>query len=67
MLPRIERILDVLDSAAIVSELDIPGFKLHRLTGNRKDTWSVSASGNWRITFRFENGDVYDVNLEDCH
>jgi len=67
LLPRIERILDALDRAAAIAELDIPGFKLHRLTGNRKDTWSISASGNWRITFRFENGDAYDVNLEDYH
>lgn len=66
-LPRIERILDVLEHASSVAELDIPGFKLHPLTGNRKGTWSMRVSGNWRITFRFENGDAHDVNLEDYH
>lgn len=66
-LPRIERILDALEHASSVTELDIPGFKLHKLTGNRKDTWSIRVTGNWRITFRFENGDAHDVNLEDYH
>ncbi len=66
-LPRIERILDALDRAATVAELDIPGFKLHKLTGNRKDTWSMKVTGNWRVTFRIEKGDAYDVNLEDYH
>lgn len=66
-LPRIERILDALDRAAVIDELDIPGYKLHPLTGNRKGTWSMKVSGNWRITFRFDNGDAYDVNLEDYH
>lgn len=66
-LPRIERILDALDASAVIDELDIPGFKLHKLTGNRKDTWSMKVSGNWRITFCFENGHAYDVNLEDYH
>lgn len=66
-LPRIERILDALEHASSVTELDIPGFKLHKLTGNRKDTWSIRVTGNWRITFHFENGDAHDVNLEDYH
>ena len=66
-LPRIERILDALELASSVAELDIPGFKLHKLTGNRKNTWSMRVTGNWRITFRFENGDTHDVNLEDYH
>ena len=39
----------------------------HSLTGNRKGQYSVSVSGNWRITFRFENGDTYDANLQDYH
>lgn len=66
-LPRIERILDALEHASSVEELDIPGFKLHKLTGNRKGTWSMKVTGNWRITFRFGNGDAHDVNLEDYH
>ena len=41
--------------------------RLHPLTGNRRGTWSVQVSGNWRLTFRFEDGEAVDVNLEDYH
>jgi proteic killer suppression protein len=47
--------------------MNLPGYGLHRLTGNRKDTWSVKVSGNWRITFCFADTHVFDVNLEDYH
>ena len=47
--------------------MNLPGWKLHQLKGARKGTWAVSVSGNWRITFRFEGGDAYDVELEDYH
>lgn len=47
--------------------MNLPGWKLHQLKGLRKGTWVVSVSGNWRITFRFEGGDAYDVDLEDYH
>ena len=40
---------------------------MHPLTGDRKGLWSISISGNWRITFRFEDGDVYDIDLVDYH
>ena len=64
---RITRILDRLDTAIIVKDMDIPGWNLHELKGNRKGTWSVAVRQNWKITFRFMNGEVYDVNLEDYH
>ena len=64
---RILRQLDVLDAAREVTDMDLPGWKLHQLKGARKGTWAVSVSGNWRITFRFEAGDAYDVDLEDYH
>ena len=44
-----------------------PGYRLHRLGGNRRDVWSVRVSGNWRITFRFSENQAVDVNLEDYH
>lgn len=65
--PRIERILDALDAATDVSQLNLPGFNLHQLKGSRKGEWSIRVSGNYRITFRFTKGDAYDVNLEDYH
>lgn len=45
----------------------LPGYAFHPLKGNRKGTYSVSVSGNWRITFGFVEGDAIDVNLEDYH
>ncbi len=59
--------LDRLNSAELVKDMNLPGYGLHKLTGDRKDAWSIMVSGNWRITFRFESGHAYDVNLEDYH
>ena len=60
-------ILDFIDAAVDVGDMDLPGFRLHPLVGDRKGTWAVTVSGNWRVTFRFENGDAYVVNYEDYH
>ena len=49
------------------SDLDLPGYRLHRLRGERKGFLSVSISGNWRIVFRMEDGDVCDVDLVGYH
>jgi proteic killer suppression protein len=59
--------LDAIDAARIPIDLMIPGFDLHELKGDRKGTWSVAVSGNWRITFRFEESDTVDVDFEDYH
>jgi proteic killer suppression protein len=64
---RITRILDLLDDASVVEQLNIPGYCLHPLKGSRKGEWAMSVSGNWRITFKFNSEDVVDVNLEDYH
>ena len=64
---RILRILDRLDASARPEDLGLPGFDFHALRGDRKGTYAVSVSGNWRITFRHEAGDATDVNLEDYH
>lgn len=66
-LPKISRILDLSDNANVVEDMNLPGYGLHKLTGNRKGIWSVKLTGNWRITFRFEDGHAYEVNLEDYH
>ena len=44
-----------------------PGWRIHQLTGDRAGTWSISVSGNWRLTFAIENGEIVDLNLEDYH
>ncbi|MBD2487644.1 type II toxin-antitoxin system RelE/ParE family toxin [Aulosira sp. FACHB-615] len=59
--------LEVIDAALIVEDIRLPGYDLHELKGDRKGTWAVKVSKNWRITFSFEDGDAYDVNLEDYH
>ena len=65
--PRITLVLDAIDAAEQVKELDLPGFRLHRLKGDKRNLWSVTVSANWRITFEFENGDAYILDLEDYH
>jgi proteic killer suppression protein len=64
---RIGRILDLLDAAACPEDLEIPGLSLHPLKGDQKGRWSVSVSGNWRITFAFDDGEVVEIDLEDYH
>ena len=64
---KIARILDRLDASASVPDMNLPGFRLHPLTGDRQDIWAVSVNANWRITFFFQNGDAYVVNYEDYH
>lgn len=64
---RLARILDRLDAAGEVRDMDAPGFDLHPLKGELTGHWSVKVSGNWRLTFRFENGDAYVVNYQDYH
>jgi toxin HigB-1 len=44
-----------------------PGWRIHQLTGDRAGTWSVSVSGNWRVTFDLENGEICNLDLEDYH
>jgi toxin HigB-1 len=64
---RIIRQLDALDAAKAVQDLNLPGFDLHELKGNRKGTWAISVTGNLRITFSFQNGEAKSVDLEDYH
>jgi proteic killer suppression protein len=59
--------LIALDTAVTIEDMDIPGFKLHSLKGDRKGLWSISVSGNWRITFDFKDGNANIVNYEDYH
>ena len=47
--------------------MDIPGFRLHPLKGRKRGYHAVSVSGNWRVTFRFEDGNAVDVDYLDYH
>ena len=64
---KLRLILGRLEAAVVPKDMDLPGLKFHSLTGSRVGTWSVSASGNWRVTFRFEGGHAQNVNYEDYH
>ena len=59
--------LVALDTANIIEDLDLPGFRLHSLKGSMKGLWAIDVNKNWRITFEFKEGDVYIVNYEDYH
>ena len=67
LVPRLRRVLLLLDEATEPSHMDLPGFRLHPLKGDRAGQWSVSVTANWRIVFRFADGDVVDVDLVDYH
>ena len=65
--PRLRRILFRLQEAKQPGDADAPGFRLHPLRGDRADHWSVRVTGNWRVVFRFEDGEAVDVDLIDYH
>lgn len=64
---KLRRILTVLETAQVPDDMDLPGYRLHPLQGNRQGTWSVRVSGNWRITFQFVEQNVELVDYEDYH
>ena len=64
---RLEFLLDRLDRARIIQDMEYPGSGLHKLKGELKHLWAVKVSGNWRVTFRFEDGDAHVVNYQDYH
>ena len=64
---RIRIVLARLHASSSPQDMNLPGLHLHHLKGERKGTWSVRVSGNWRITFVFEGSHAVDVNLEDYH
>ena len=66
-LPALVMIWMILQEAAHPSSADVPGFRLHPLKGDRAGQWSVRDSGNWRVVFRFEDGEAVDVDLIDDH
>ena len=64
---RLRLILTNLDQAEGPNDMDLPGLRLHELKGSRKNIWSVTVSGNWRVTFRFIGRDAEIVDYEDYH
>ncbi len=67
LISRIQEILDDLDSTAGPEDMNLPKYRLHRLSGDMAGCWSVWVSGNGRIVFRFDDDNVRDVRLIDYH
>ena len=61
------RILAVLEHSRSPQDMDLPGFRLHPLSGQLRGHYAVSVSGNWRVTFRFVEGHAVDVDYTDYH
>ena len=59
--------LTALDTAKTLEDMDLPGFRLHPLKGDKQGVWAIDVSKNWRITFEFIDGNAYIVNYEDYH
>ncbi len=64
---KLERILDRLNAAGDVRDMNYPGSYLHQLGGDKKGQYAVRVTGNWRIFFEFFNGDAYVVDYDDYH
>lgn len=68
LVDRIRNVLTALVLANSVASLrSLPGWRVHPLVGDRKGTWSISVSGNWRITFVLDEDDICELDLEDYH
>ena len=66
-IPKLRDILATLNHSRSPADMGLPGFKLHPLKGNLRGYYAVSVSGNWRMTFRFEDGHAVDINYTDYH
>jgi toxin HigB-1 len=64
---KLERILARLDEADEAEDMDLPGYRLHPLKGDLAGLWSIMVSCNWRLVFRFDDGDADEVDLVDYH
>ena len=64
---RLRMQLAAIDTASVIEDIDLPGFQLHQLKGNRDSVWSIAVNGNWRVTFEFKDGNAYILNYEDYH
>ena len=64
---KLARILDRLDASTSSRDMDLPGYRLHELKGDKQECWSVTVNGNWRVTFFFVDNDAYLVDYKDYH
>lgn len=64
---RLEVQLQALHTAFSIEDMDIPGWRLHSLSGSKQKLWSITVNKNWRVVFEFKEGHAYIVNYEDYH
>ncbi|HWZ44047.1 MAG TPA: type II toxin-antitoxin system RelE/ParE family toxin [Candidatus Saccharimonadales bacterium] len=64
---KLRDVLTRLDAANVVGDMSLPGFHLHPLTGEYNGFWAVTVRANWRVIFRFADGDAFDVDYVDYH
>ena len=64
---KLEVLLDRLDAANEIKDMNYPGSDLHLLLPKKKGHWAIKVSGNWRLTFEFKDGDAFNVDIEDYH
>jgi proteic killer suppression protein len=64
---RLRMLLIALETAQVIGDMDVPGFKLHSLKGSERGRWSILVNGNWRLTFEFRDGQAWLLDYEDYH
>lgn len=64
---KLRDILARLDAARTIADMDLPGFRLHPLKGELKGFYAVTVRANWRVVFRFVDGDAFDLDYTDYH
>ena len=64
---RLRMQLAALDTARVIDDMDIPGFRLHPLKGEEQGRWSIWVNGNWRLTFALRDGQCFVLDYEDYH
>jgi addiction module HigA family antidote len=67
LVEKVENILSVLDTASAPHDLNLPGYRLHPLKGDRKGYWAITVRANWRIVFRMKDGDAFEIDFLDYH
>ena len=64
---RLRMQLAALDTARVIDDMDIAGFRLHPLKGEEQGRWSIWVNGNWRLTFALRDGQCFVLDYEDYH
>ena len=66
-LKKLRIILESIDYAEQIGDLNFPNYRLHKLKGELKEYWSIHVNGNYRITFKFDRKNAYELNYQDYH